>query len=181
MRVLIAYASRHGGTEGIADAIGAELREWPPDDPSAEPWEIDVLSASDVEDLGRYDAVVVGSAVYVGRWLDAARHFVREHAVALSHRPVWLFSSGPVGDPAVPADEAAEVPALAELVGAQGYRTFAGRLRSADLPLVERATVRLVHASEGDFRDWAAIRAWARDIAESLDASEAIVGQSQDH
>lgn len=183
MRVLIAHASRHGGTEGIADALGAVLRDWVPADGDDEPWQVDVVAAGDIdesEDVGRYDAVVLGSAVYVGHWLEAARRFARHQESALSRRPLWLFSSGPVGDAAVPADEAAEVPELAERLGAQAHRTFAGRLRLADLALVERATVRGVHANEGDFRDWPAIRAWARDIAETLSGSEAIVGSTSD-
>lgn len=169
MRVLIAYASRHGGTEGIADEIGAVVRAAAPEDGHpGEPWSVEVLNAADVDDVSRYDAVVVGSAVYVGHWLGSASHLVRTHATVLSSRPVWLFSSGPVGDPAVPTTEAAEAPVLAELVGARAHRTFAGRLRSADLGLVERASVRVVHANEGDYRDWPAIRAWATDISDTL-------------
>ena len=164
MRILVAFASRHGGTEGIADAVGATLREAPEDRER----HVDVLSAAEVDDVTGYDAVVVGSAVYVGRWLEPARRLVLANAAALRARPVWLFSSGPVGDPAVPATEAAEAPGLTELVGAQGHRTFPGRLRTAELGTVERATIRLVHAVEGDYRDWSDIRAWAQDIADSL-------------
>lgn len=180
MRVLIAFASRHGGTEGIADAIGTVLRGWRAGDGDSEPWEVDVLAAADLEDVdvARYDAVVLGSAVYVGHWLDSARRFARRHEATLRHRPLWLFSSGPVGDPVVPADEATEMAELSDRLDAQGSRTFAGRLRTADLALVERASVRVVHANEGDYRDWPSIDAWARDIADSLSAAEAIVGQS---
>jgi menaquinone-dependent protoporphyrinogen oxidase len=32
----------------------------------------------------------------------------------------------------------------------------------------ERAVVRAVRAAEGDYRDWAAIDAWAQEIASSL-------------
>ena len=184
MRVLIAYASRHGGTERIADVIGSVLRDWRSDTDDGDPWEVDVVAAGDMDetsDVGRYDAVVLGSAVYVGHWLDSARRFARHQESALSRRPLWLFSSGPVGDPAVPADEPVEAPLLAERLGAQAHRTFAGRLRLADLALVERAAVRAVHANEGDYRDWPAIRAWARDIAETLSGSGAIVGTTQDH
>lgn len=170
MRVLVAYSSRHGGTEGIAHAIAAVLGGAPPED-GADLWcEVDVMPAADVEDVEDYDAVVVGSAVYAGHWLEAARSFVVAHREALAGRPVWLFSSGPVGDTSVPADEAVEPPALSVLVDAQDHRTFAGRLRSAALALPERAGVRPVHANDGDYRDWDAIRAWAAEISESLGA-----------
>lgn len=177
MRVLVAYASRHGGTAGIADTIGAVLRETELDD-----LHVDVVAAADIEEVAGYDAVVVGSAVYAGHWLESARALVRRHAGGLRRRDVWLFSSGPVGDPAVPAAEAVEAPLLAELVSAMGHRTFAGRLRPADLRLDERAQIRSAHAEEGDFRDWAAIRDWAADIAATLttEAAEAAAEEAEE-
>lgn len=185
MRILVAFASRHGGTEGIADAVAAALRETAvaAENGAAEDAVspaahhlVDVLGVGDVEDVTGYDAVIVGSAVYVGRWMDSARRFVLAHASALRNRPVWLFSSGPVGDPAVPDTEAADAAELAELVDAQGTRTFAGRLRPAELSLPERARIRDVHAAEGDYRDWGEIREWAVDVAEALPRVIAVGG-----
>lgn len=185
MRILVAFASRHGGTEGIADAVAAALRETAvaAENGAAEDalspaahHLVDVLGVGDVEDVTGYDAVIVGSAVYVGRWMDSARRFVLAHASALRNRPVWLFSSGPVGDPAVPDTEAADAAELAELVDAQGTRTFAGRLRPAELSLPERARIRDVHAAEGDYRDWEEIREWAVDVAEALPRVIAVGG-----
>lgn len=174
MRVLVAYASRHGGTAGIAEALAATLRDAVPHDAGADrDRHVDLVAAGEVDDVTGYDAVVVGSAVYLGHWLGPARRLVREQAAALQHRPVWLFSSGPVGDPAVPDTEAEEVAELTEAVAALAHRTFAGRLRPADLGLVERATVRAVHAAEGDYRDWDAIRDWAEEIADTLAAAVA--------
>lgn len=184
MRILVAFASRHGGTEGIADAVAAALRETElagsvgTTDAMVPGTRhlVDVLKVGDVEDVSGYDAVIVGSAVYVGRWMDSARRFVLAHASALRNRPVWLFSSGPVGDPAVPDTEAADAAELAELVDAQGTRTFAGRLRPAELSLPERARIRDVHAAEGDYRDWEEIREWAVDVAEALPRVIAVGG-----
>ncbi|MBC8091469.1 MAG: protoporphyrinogen oxidase, partial [Pseudonocardia sp.] len=81
---------------------------------------------------------------------------------------VWLFSSGPVGDPPQPVDDLAEVTELAASIGARGHRVFAGRLDRADLSFTERLTVRVVHAEPGDFRDHAAIRSWAVEVAAGL-------------
>lgn len=164
MRILVVYASRHGATEGIADAIATTLRE-----DEADPFRhVDLLPAADVEDVSGYEVVIVGSAVYLGRWLESARQFVLDNAPALSGRLVWLFSSGPVGQPAVPAREAAEATEFTDLLAAQGHRTFAGRLRPAELTLTERATIRIAHAVEGDYRDWDEITAWAQDISDRL-------------
>lgn len=64
--------------------------------------------------VGGYDAVVLGSAVYVGRWLEPARELVDAHAEELAARPTWLFSSGPIGDPPKPeADDAVQIAEIA--------------------------------------------------------------------
>lgn len=164
MRVLVTYASRHGGTAEIADALGAALRE----ERDEHPREVHVLPVGDLDGPSGFDAVLLGSAVYLGHWLHPAREFAAANVETLRRRPVWLFSSGPVGDPAVPSTEAVEAAELLERLGARGHRTFAGRLRRADLALGERAAARVAHAVEGDYRDWGEIRAWALDISDCL-------------
>ena len=111
---------------------------------------------------------MIGSAVYMGRWLPAARDLVQGHRAVLSAMPVWLFSSGPLGDPAVPVDEIAEVTALGVAVNARGHRLFGGRLDRQKLRWVERAAARVVHAPERDFRDHDGIRRWALGVASTL-------------
>jgi menaquinone-dependent protoporphyrinogen oxidase len=161
MHVLVIAASKNGATAGIADEIARTLRQ------------ADV--AADVADIGRpvrvgdYDAVVLGSAVYMGRWLDAASRFATAHAAELRRLPVWLFSSGPIGSPPRPAEsQPAHVGELLEVTGAREHRTFAGRIERGRLSLPQRALMRAMHVSEGDYRDWDAVRAWARDIAAAL-------------
>jgi menaquinone-dependent protoporphyrinogen oxidase len=161
VKVLVAAASRHGSTEGIAEAIGAVLAEHGLD--------VDVRRLDRVDDPEAFEAVVLGSAVYVGRWLPEARRFVEEHAGTLAARPTWLFSSGPVGEPPKPEGEAAvDAGGLVELTGAREHRIFPGKLEKAELGLRERAVVRAVGAAEGDFRDWEAVAAWAAAIAREL-------------
>lgn len=164
MNVLVAVSSKHGGTREIARVIAEELRALGLDP--------DLREAGAVRDLAGYDAVVLGSAVYMGNWLPEARAFVARHGAALAGLPVWLFSSGPLGaeNPQPPGDPAGGAAVLAA-TGARGHRVFAGRLERGDLGLGERAISRLVHAPEGDFRDWAAIRAWAREIGAALAAA----------
>jgi menaquinone-dependent protoporphyrinogen oxidase len=160
MRLLVTVASRHGSTAEIGDAIAERLR--------AAGIDVDARPPDDVTDITGYDAVVIGSGVYAGHWLDAARAFVQRQTAALAAVPVWLFSSGPIGDPPKPAEDPVDVAGVAEATRASGHRVFAGRLRRSDLGFAERAVVLALRAPEGDFRDWDAIGAWADEIAAAL-------------
>jgi menaquinone-dependent protoporphyrinogen oxidase len=120
-RILVACASRHGSTAEIAAEIADVLRR---DIPGAA---VDLRDAVQAGEVAGYDAAVIGSAVYMGRWLPAARDLVEGHREALSAMPVWLFSSGPIGDPSVPVDELAAVMALGTAIGARGHRMFGER------------------------------------------------------
>ena len=160
MNVLVAFASSHGSTRDIAEAIGDELR--------AGGIAADVRDVADVIDLGMYDAAVLGSAVYMGRWLPPALRFAHGNLTALRSLPVWLFSSGPLGDPLLPPGEPKGIDDLARKLGAREHRVFAGRLEPATLTRCERLVVKLVHAPSGDHRPWEAIRAWTGSIAVAL-------------
>jgi menaquinone-dependent protoporphyrinogen oxidase len=111
---------------------------------------------------------VLGSAVYAGRWLPAAREFATRHSAALRERKVWLFSSGPVGDPPKPDELPVDVAPMVQACGAAGHTVFAGRLDRRHLSFGEKAIVIALRAPEGDFRDWEAIRVWAGAIADEL-------------
>lgn len=167
MHVLVTAATRHGSTSEIAEAIAEGLNRRGVD--------ADARPLDQVTNLDRFDAVVIGSAIYMGRWLKAAREFLSEHAAELSAVPVWLFSSGPLGPPGrlIPSDESTDTDRMTKLVGARGHRVLAGRLELASLNVVERAVVRAVHAPDGDCRDWDAIDALAGEIAVELNARKA--------
>ena len=161
MRVLVAVASKHGSTREIADAIGKTL--------TSEGIEADVGDVDAVGDVADYDAFVVGSGAYAGNWLKPARAFVDRNEQALSEKPVWLFSSGPLGDPLKPEDdEAVNIESIENATGAVEHAIFAGALDKSKLSFGERAIVRAVRAREGDFRDWEAVADWAREIATCL-------------
>lgn len=161
MRILVTAASRHGSTAEIAAELTKALRLALP------AAAVDDRPMARVDSLDGYEAVVVGSAVYLGHWLAEARSWTGGQAAALRQRPVWLFSSGPVGDPVAPAADAEE---LARTLGARDHRVFAGSLHRDQLGVRERLVVGLVHASDGDFRDWPSVRAWAAEIAADLPA-----------
>jgi menaquinone-dependent protoporphyrinogen oxidase len=172
MNVLVAYATKHGATQGIAERIAVRL--------SAAGLQADVKPIKAVGDLSGYSAFVVGSAAYIGRWLPEAIEFVRVNRAVLTDRPTWLFSSGPLGteptnalaqDQRVAA-EPKEMPEFREAIQPRGHRVFSGALTPARLGLRDRA-IRTLPAGrallpEGDFRDWPDIDGWAAGIASEL-------------
>ena len=161
MKVLVAAASRHNATREIAELISDELRTGG--------LEVDLRPADAVSDIADYHAVVLGSAVYMGKWLPDAKHFVETHGSALRTMPVWLFSSGPLGaDDPKPHGDPADVPELLEATQARDHRIFAGKLDQGSLGLGERLIAKAVHAPEGDFRDLGAIIEWAGSIGQAL-------------
>jgi menaquinone-dependent protoporphyrinogen oxidase len=166
MKVLVAHASRHGSTAGIAAHLGAAIEARCAQ--HRVPVEVVVEPAATVRSLADVHAVVLGSAVYVGKWLPPARELVRAFTHELKSRDVWLFSSGPLGDPPRPVDEPAEPLALVGVLGAHEHKVLAGALDRGHLGHAERLVARAVHAPEGDFRDWDAIRDWGYQIADDL-------------
>jgi menaquinone-dependent protoporphyrinogen oxidase len=162
MRVLVTAATKYGATAEIATAIAEVLGE--------HGLEATVVQPEQVEGVDGYDAVVVGSAVYAGHWLKPARELVERHAATLAGRPVWLFSSGPVGDPPKPEEDPVDVADLLAATGAREHCVFAGKLVRKQLSFPERAIVAALRVPEGDFRDWTEIRQWAAGIADAMAA-----------
>ena len=165
-RVLVTAASKHGATAELATFLAGCLQETAAGRRCG-------LSAVAVPvdrqpDPARYDAVVLASAVYAGRWLEPARHYAAEHAAALRSRPVWLMSSGPIGEPPFPPDEPHDAEPIRAMVGARGHRVFPGRLDKHLLGIGERAMVTAMRAPVGDFRDWEAVRTWAEEVAQEM-------------
>ncbi|MEU8344857.1 flavodoxin domain-containing protein [Spirillospora sp. NPDC048832] len=159
IRVLVAYASERGGTAEIADWIGAALRR--------AGVEADVRPAGEVSELDGYGAIVVGGALYEGRWHREARRFVRHHAGDLAGRPVWLFSSGPLDHTAREhaIDPVPGVAKIADRLHARGHATFGGRLApDAKGFLASKIAQRM----SGDYRDRDQVAEWAGGIAREL-------------
>jgi menaquinone-dependent protoporphyrinogen oxidase len=132
------------------------------------------LPAEQVDGVDSYDGVVVGSAVYMKRWRSGARRFLRRHARALALRPLWVFSSGPVGDPARdnPAwAEPGRTMRRVEHLGARQHVVFAGRVPADPQGPVARRMAEDTPPEFRDRRDWDTIRAWADGIASQLRAA----------
>jgi menaquinone-dependent protoporphyrinogen oxidase len=170
MRVLVTAASRYGSTAEIANVIGEVL--------AASGLDAVVREPAKVHAIAEFDAVVLGSAVYAGRWLEPARNIVDRMAAELTARDVWLFSSGPIGDPAKPDVESPEAAVLVSRTSAHEHRVFPGRLARSELSLPEKLLVAALRAPEGDFRPWDEIRAWASGIAGVLTARQPVPAAS---
>ena len=164
-QILVAYATKYGATAEIAEKIGEVLSE--------AGLQTDVMPADKVTDLTPYRAVVLGSAVYMGKWREEAAKFLEDNEKALAERPVWLFSSGPTGegDP-VELMKGWRFPEaqqeVADRIGPRDIAIFHGAVDTKKLSLPERLILKGVKAPVGDFRDWAAITSWATAIAEAL-------------
>ena len=160
-KILVTYASRMGATGEIAEVIGAELRQ--------AGYSVDVTPCAAHPDARRYAAVVIGSAVYLGRWLPDAVHVLQHQAPDLAERPTWLFQSGPCGEGA--RTEQVRTPRsvqrLAFGIGAALPETFGGRLdrQRASGPLSRWVATGTL---AGDYRDFERVRQWARRIAAEL-------------
>jgi menaquinone-dependent protoporphyrinogen oxidase len=138
----------------------------------------DLAEGAEGAEFGPYDAAVIGSAVYLGRWMAEAVAFVRRQKAALRPIPVWLFSSGPLGDAQPqPLGEPHQLDELMVAARARGHRLFSGRLDKTQLGLGERLIIKAVHAPVGDFRDWDDVRGWAREIGETLLGTERVRGE----
>ena len=162
---LVAYATKHGSTAGIAEAIGETLR--------ARGIPTDVVPAREVHSVDPYGLVVVGSAVYMFRWQGDAVDFLKRFERDLQRRPLWLFGSGPTGGSEEADAKLAEILGdqppppgnirkRAERLGARPYRTFGGAAGPDMRGVFER------WIPKGDWRDFDAIRAWANSIADAV-------------
>ena len=159
-KVLVAFASRHGATAELAQAIGGSL--------ASHGLEVDIRPMGDVDTVYPYDAYVLGGAIYIGAWLTEAREFLSWHRELIRRRPTWLFSSGPIADPDAPGIEPFDPSGLLAETHARDHELFGGRLDRDALNVGERLLSRAVRVPNGDFRDWAAVNAWAESIAGSL-------------
>jgi menaquinone-dependent protoporphyrinogen oxidase len=178
MKVLVTYASRHGATKGIAERVSETLGQAGLD--------VTLLPVEHAGPIAEYGAIVIGSAAYMGGWLGEATRFVRRNRDVLEHRRVWLFSSGPIGTEPLDAkgrdqlvaSRPKEFEEFARSIGPQDEEVFFGAY-DPDAAAIGAAEgfmarfVRLMPAVRnalpaGDFRDWPAIEAWAREIAREL-------------
>jgi menaquinone-dependent protoporphyrinogen oxidase len=166
MRVLVVYGSTRGGTAGLADMVADALR--------AHGIEAETTAAPVVDDLARYDAVVVGGALYGNRWHQEATDFVDRFRPELRALPVWFFSSGPL-DESARAGDLAPIPHVRELARAldiRGHMTFGGVLERKPSGFLGSL---LAYGPVGDYRDPHQVAGWAEWIVRGLDEPRTVV------
>lgn len=174
MTILVAYATCHGSTRGVAERIASRL--------DLSGVEAEVRSAGDVPSVDAYEAAVLGSAIHGGRWLPEATELAVGHAPALRDRPTWLFSVSTVGDeesmfrPGVARrmramrKDTKELVELRQILEPVEHRNFAGAIAPSDWPATGRLFFRAVGGRYGDHRNWAAIDRWGDKIASRASA-----------
>ena len=163
--VLVAFASRHGATRGVAERIAARLHEGGL-----------AVALHQVEDVGEIPpgcAIVLGSPVYDQRWPPEFDDFVERHMPSFAGRRTWLFSVGTFGDRRrvigpLMRREPRNIKQVRETMRPDAYRVFAGVIRREQWPLASRMLVHLFGGHLGDNRDWAGIDEWADTILEAL-------------
>ncbi|MGW2641813.1 flavodoxin domain-containing protein [Streptomyces sp. NPDC001348] len=162
-KVLVAYGTTNGSTARIAEAVAQVLCK--------EGLTAEARPAPSVASIEMYDAVVVGGALYAGRWHKDARAFVRRHRRALAERPLWFFSSGPLDASAAQRNipPVSGVQRAIDRLGAREHITFGGCLEEGARGRVARMIRR--NGKGGDFRDFPAIEAWAQRLSEELTAA----------
>jgi len=173
LSILVAYSSKHGSTRGIAERIAERLR--------AAGLDAEALPVKSVRDVAGYDAVILGSALYMFHWTKEARSFAGRNRRVLTGKPVWLFSSGPIetkldekGRGPLEVSGPKEIDELREMLHPRDHRVFFGAWSREYKPIgfVERLAMAMPAAKaafpDNDLRDWPGIEAWADGIADEL-------------
>ncbi|WP_026407744.1 flavodoxin domain-containing protein [Actinomyces gerencseriae] len=160
MKILLTSSSRHGATDEVAAVIAEQLR--------AAGLEVDQARPEDVVDVQGYDAFVLGSAVYMTRWTDEAVDFTRRFRRALRDHHVWAFSVGLSGLPKGRIADPNRIGPVLLSIEPEDHITFPGRFDPGALNVRERTIARMGGATEGDFLDLEAVRAWGASIAATL-------------
>lgn len=159
--ILITYDSKYGATKEIAEKISKVLSE--------SGLQNDLLPIEEVENLSKYETIILGSAVYIGQWQKKAAKFLKENEKALADKNVWLFSTGPTGegDP-VELMKGWKFPeglqGVADKIKPVDITVFHGALDESKLNTLEKMTIKMVKAPLGDYRDWKMVEAWANKI-----------------
>lgn len=162
-KVLVTYASKYGATAGIAKEIADVIGQ--------AGLSVDVLPVSEVDTLNPYQVVVLGSALYIGRWRKAARKFIDRYEHKLASRDLWIFLSGPTGEEGIdrePWHASRKLQVTLEHVRPRDLVVFHGAIDTEKLSGLETWMINRINAPVGDYRDWQAIRDWANGVAEAI-------------
>lgn len=164
-KVLLAYASKYGATQEIAEKVGEVLKK--------DGISVNVVPLKKVKKLDDYRAAIIGTAAYIGQWYKPTTKFLKKNESKLAAMPVWIFSSGPSGkgDP-VELLKGWKYPIqlqpIINNIKPRDTAVFGGALIEEKMGGMEKWIVKRVGGSFGDFRDWDMINAWAKKVAAAL-------------
>jgi menaquinone-dependent protoporphyrinogen oxidase len=158
--ILVAYATRYGSTQEVAEAVASTLRE--------RGLAVDIQPMRQVHTLDQYRAVVLGAPLYMFHWHKDALHFLARHRAALTARPVAIFALGPFH---AEEKEFQEVRGQLEKELAKfpwlrpaAIAIFGGKFDPQKLTFPYNLVPGLKNMPVSDVRDWTAIRTWASDL-----------------
>ncbi len=164
-KVLITYATKYGTTREIATKL-QEIIEKAGNEVSLE-------QAGDAANVGDYDVVILGSAIYIGRWRKDAIRFMEEHQDILAEKAFFIFSSGPTGE-GDPEEllkgwkYPSKLEPLVKKTSPDDIVVFHGNMEMEKLSGMEKWMIKNIKAAVGDFRDWEIIENWGKKIADLI-------------
>ena len=167
-KVLVAYATRHSSTAGVAENIADVL--------CGLNHKVDLRYVENVSSIEDYDAVIVGSAIYEFNWLPVAKNFIERFKVPLATMPVaYFFGCAALREDTKENQEAVLVfinPVLRkypEIVPVDIGR-FGGGADFSRLDKFEKMILKFIGVTESeDWRDWDKIGAWAEKVSGLID------------
>lgn len=158
-KILVAFATRAGSTSEVAEYVAGVLRE--------SGATVDVRPVRSVRDVHGYDAVIIGSAIRMGKWLPEAVNFVKTNRESLSRVPTAYFLVSAYlheGTPEIRKTVLAYLDPVRAILDPVSIGLFAGKMDFSKLSWLDRTIAKAVGSTEGDWRDWDAIREWARNL-----------------
>jgi menaquinone-dependent protoporphyrinogen oxidase len=156
--ILVAYATKHESTHEVADAIAERMR--------SKGANVEVHPAAEVNTLEPYVAVILGGALYAGRWHRDARRFMSRHRTALAQLPFAVFAMGPIT--LEPREVASSRQQLERALEKLPELTPMSRCIFGGVVDPDKLRFPLNRMEGADARDWSAIRHWADVLAERL-------------
>jgi menaquinone-dependent protoporphyrinogen oxidase len=163
IHILVAYTTRNGSTAEIALAVAKELENTGAS--------VKVSDMKTIASVADYQAVVIGAPLYMGSMVKDVAQFVGKHREGLRNMPVAAFAVGisPKNpDPNAVRQAAAALHTAIAPIQPIASVVFAGKLNPAKLSFIQRKMTELIKSPIGDFRDWEAIAAWARDLPRKM-------------
>ena len=159
--ILVTFSTVYGSTQEVAERVAAILHE--------HGLEVDLQPIRQVRSLDQYGAVVLGAPIYMFHWHKDALGFLSKYRASLSQKPLAIFALGPIHNEEKEFQDArarfdkelSKFPSLAPVA----IEIFGGKFEPAKFRFPHNLIPAMNKMPASDIRDWAAIRAWASNLA----------------